>query len=97
MEENLDNKMIPVVTLRDIVVFPGTTVYFEVGRESTIKAVSEAMNSDKMIFTVAQKDQHEENPGLEPLPPQGVCRCSHNMSGKCLSFPSCSHRDSGKW
>ena len=71
MEENLDNKldnkMIPVVTLRDIVVFPGTTVYFEVGRESTIKAVSEAMNSDKMIFTVAQKDQHEENPGLEDV------------------------------
>ena len=43
MEENLDNKldnkMIPVVTLRDIVVFPGTTVYFEVGRESTISTI----------------------------------------------------------
>ena len=56
MEQNIDNneiysnnnignineyKNVPVVALRDVVVFPGTTVYFEVGREATVKAVNE--------------------------------------------------------
>lgn len=67
MEEKKDNKMIPVVTLRDIVVFPGTTVYFEIGREATINAVNEAMHGDKLIFTVAQKDQYKDNPGLDDV------------------------------
>ena len=39
--ENIENyTSVPVVTLRDVVVFPGTTVYFEVGREATVKAVN---------------------------------------------------------
>ena len=67
MEEKIENNMIPVVTLRDIVVFPGTTVYFEIGRESTINAVNEAMHGEKLIFTVAQKDQYVENPGIDDV------------------------------
>ena len=35
--ENIENyTSVPVVTLRDVVVFPGTTVYFEGGREATV-------------------------------------------------------------
>ena len=71
MEQNIDNneiysnnnignineyKNVPVVALRDVVVFPGTTVYFEVGREATVKAVNEAMHGKQYIFAVAQKD-----------------------------------------
>ena len=59
MEENLDvtGKMegIPIVTLRDLVVFPKTTVYFEVGRENTVKALKEAMNGRQLVFTVHRK------------------------------------------
>ena len=71
MEENIDEagklNGIPIVTLRDIVVFPGTTVYFEIGRESTIEAVQEAMNTKQVVFCVAQKDSHNETPGLDDL------------------------------
>ena len=71
MEENLDvtDKMegIPIVTLRDLVVFPKTTVYFEVGRENTVKALKEAMNGRQLVFTVAQKDPSVETPGMDDL------------------------------
>lgn len=71
MEENKDitEKLegVPVVTLRDLVVFPGTTVYFEVGREGTINAVQEAMKGRQVVFTVAQKDSRAENPGMDDL------------------------------
>ncbi len=71
MEENIDEvgklNGIPIVTLRDIVVFPGTTVYFEIGRESTIEAVQEAMNTKHVVFCVAQKDSHNETPGIDDL------------------------------
>lgn len=65
MEQNIDNneiysnnnignineyKNVPVVALRDVVVFPGTTVYFEVGREATVKAVNEAMHGKSVYF-----------------------------------------------
>ena len=43
-------KNVPVVALRDVVVFPGTTVYFEVGREATVKAVNEAMHGKQNVL-----------------------------------------------
>ncbi len=71
MEENVKAadimENVPVVTLRDLVVFPKTTVYFEVGRENTVKALKEAMNSKQLVFTVAQKDPAIENPGIGDL------------------------------
>lgn len=66
--ENIENyTSVPVVTLRDVVVFPGTTVYFEVGREATVKAVNEAMHKKQYIFAVAQKDPKVEHPKQEDL------------------------------
>ncbi len=62
-----DTMQVPVVTLRDVVVFPGITVYFEVGRDTTIHAVHEAMSSEQVVFTVAQKDAKKENPGIDDL------------------------------
>ena len=63
--ENIENyTSVPVVTLRDVVVFPGTTVYFEVGREAT---VNEAMHKKQYIFAVAQKDPKVEHPKQEDL------------------------------
>lgn len=71
MEENLDvtgrMERVPVVTLRELVVFPCTTVYFEVGRENTVKALKEAMDDRQVVFTVAQKDPSVEMPGLDDL------------------------------
>lgn len=78
---------VPVVTLRDLVVFPKTTVYFEVGRENTVKALTEAMNSQQLVFTVAQKDPTVENPEVDDLFEIGtLAQVKHivNMPGKVI-------------
>ena len=85
MEENLDG--IPVVTLRDLVVFPKTTVYFEVGRENTVQALKEAMNGKQLVFTVAQKDPSVETPGMDDLFETGTLaevKQIINMPGKII-------------
>ena len=91
MEENIDvtDKMegIPVVTLRDLVVFPKTTVYFEVGRENTVQALKEAMNGKQLVFTVAQKDPSVETPGMDDLFETGTLaevKQIVNMPGKII-------------
>ena len=58
---------IPILTLRDVVVMPGVTVYFEVGREKTVAAVEAAMSGEQLVFAVAQQNADIEEPGLEDL------------------------------
>ena len=57
----------PVLTLRDVVVMPGITVFFEVGRDKTIAALEAAMAEERLVFAVAQKDPQVENPGMDDL------------------------------
>ncbi|MBI2608519.1 MAG: LON peptidase substrate-binding domain-containing protein, partial [Deltaproteobacteria bacterium] len=52
----------PLIPVRDIVVFPQTILPLFVGRESSIKAVEAAMETDKLIFLASQKDVQDENP-----------------------------------
>ncbi|MBA5724252.1 endopeptidase La [Candidatus Liberibacter sp.] len=52
----------PVLPLRDIVVFPHMIVPLFVGREKSIRALDEAMTSDKKIILVTQVDPSDENP-----------------------------------
>ncbi|OSS41601.1 ATP-dependent protease La Type I [Desulfurella amilsii] len=58
--------VLPVVPLRDMVVFPYMVTPLLVGREFSIKAIDEALSKDRMIFAVSQKN-FEEN---EPTPDQ---------------------------
>ena len=67
MEDNKILEHIPLVALRDLVVFPGATVFFEIGRKSTIRAVEEAMQRDQTIFAVAQRDPQTDDPGIDDL------------------------------
>lgn len=60
-------EQIPVVMLRDVVVFPSSTMYLEIGRTKTIHAVNQAIHGNKQIFTVAQKNPEVENPSLEDV------------------------------
>jgi len=52
----IPNDSLPVLPLRDIVVFPHMIVPLFVGRDKSIRALEEAMAKDKNILLVAQKD-----------------------------------------
>ena len=58
---------IPVLPLRDIVVFPNMVAPLFVGRQQSVNALNHAMSSDKKIFLVTQKDSEVENPNFENI------------------------------
>ena len=57
-----DVQNIPLIPLRDLVVFPSTLVPFIIGRSSSIQALKSAAEKDKMIFLSAQMDASIDNP-----------------------------------
>lgn len=57
----------PALALRGLTIFPNMLLHFDVGRESSIKALDEAMTSGQTIFLVAQRDLSVENPQAEDL------------------------------
>ena len=58
---------LPLLPVRDIVIFPYMILPLFVGRESSINAVNEALASDRMILLVAQKDAGNNEPKPEDL------------------------------
>ena len=54
---------LPLIPVRDVVVFPQTILPLFVGREGSIKAVEAAMEGNKLVFLASQKDLADENPG----------------------------------
>jgi len=63
---------LPVLPLRDIVVFPHMIVPLFVGRDKSVAALEAAMAADKEIFLVAQIDPAEDDPGRDELYTMGV-------------------------
>ena len=53
---------LPMLPVRDIVVFPYMILPLYVGRESSIRAVEEALSKNRLIFLASQKEITEENP-----------------------------------
>ncbi len=62
-----DILQLPVLPLRDVVVFPHMVIPLFVGRDKSIKALDQAMESDKRILLVAQKSAETDDPGAEDL------------------------------
>ncbi|MDP1700509.1 MAG: endopeptidase La [Aestuariivirga sp.] len=58
---------LPVLPLRDIVVFPHMIVPLFVGREKSIKALEEVMREDKRILLVAQKNPADDDPSIDAI------------------------------
>jgi len=56
------NEMLPVLPLRDIVVFPHMIVPLFVGREKSVRALEDVMREDKQILLVAQKNAAQDEP-----------------------------------
>ncbi|HEJ9604750.1 TPA: endopeptidase La [Proteus mirabilis] len=58
---------IPVLPLRDVVVYPHMVIPLFVGREKSIHCLEAAMNDNKQIMLVAQKDASTDEPGVNDL------------------------------
>ena len=58
---------LPVLPLRDVVVFPHMVIPLFVGRDKSIKALDVAMEADKRILLVAQKSAETDDPGADDL------------------------------
>ena len=58
---------IPVLPLRDVVVFPHMVIPLFVGRDKSIRALEAAMNSDKQVMLVAQRQATDDVPDAESI------------------------------
>jgi ATP-dependent Lon protease len=65
-------KILPVLPLRDIVVFPHMVVPLFVGRERSVRALEEVMKTDKQILLVTQRDRDQDDPAPEDIYDVGV-------------------------
>ena len=60
-------EVLPVLPLRDIVVFPHMIVPLFVGREKSVRALEAVMKDDKQILLVAQKNAAQDDPGVDDI------------------------------
>ena len=58
---------IPVLPLRDVVVFPHMVIPLFVGRKKSIKALERSMEIGKQILLVAQKNAAQDDPGINDI------------------------------
>src|SRR6266446_1102377 len=61
------SERLPLVPLRDVVVFPYTMIPFVVGRKSSLQAVEKALAADKRIFLATQRDAKIDDPKPEEI------------------------------
>ena len=64
---NKNQILIPLLPLRDIVVFPGMITPLFVGRPKSITALEEVMSKDKKIFLVTQKNAETDEPDTNDI------------------------------
>src|SRR5918993_1501504 len=67
MAQQADTFDLPVLPLRDVVVFPHMVIPLFVGRDKSIRALDQAMEADKRILLVAQKSADTDAPGAKDL------------------------------
>ncbi len=60
-------EVLPVIALKNTVLFPGIVIPITVGRDRSINAINKAYAGDRLVAVVAQRDQREEEPSLEDL------------------------------
>jgi len=65
-------KNVPLIPLRDLVIFPSTLVPFIIGRSSSIQAIEAAKDKDKMIFLSSQMDPSLDDPRPRDIYSLGV-------------------------
>ena len=65
--DSLVERMVPVLPLRDVVVYPHMVIPLFVGRDKSIQALESAMRENKQIMLVAQKDAENDDPSFQDL------------------------------
>jgi len=63
----MQDELLPVLPLRDIVVFPHMIVPLFVGRERSVRALEDVMKNDKQILLVAQKNAAQDDPTTDDI------------------------------
>ena len=70
-EEEMNNEVLPetlpVLPLRNTVLFPGVVIPITAGRDKSINLIKDANNGSKTIGVVSQKDEETENPGVNDI------------------------------
>ncbi|WP_041458762.1 endopeptidase La [Ammonifex degensii] len=65
-------RILPLLPLRGILVFPYMVIHLDVGREKSVRAIDETMLKDRAIFLAAQKDAQKDNPRPEDIYTMGT-------------------------
>ena len=70
-EEQMNNESIPetlpILPLRNTVLFPGVVIPITAGRDKSINLIKDANNGSKVIGVVSQKDEETENPDIKDI------------------------------
>src|ERR687894_2075405 len=61
-KEKSDTRRLPMMPIRDVVIFPFMMTPFVVGRESSVRALEEALSGEKKIFLATQHDASVDEP-----------------------------------
>jgi ATP-dependent Lon protease len=67
LEEMDVPEIIPILSLRNTVLFPGVVLPISIARPKSVQLIKEVYRSDKIVGTVAQKDPETENPNYQDL------------------------------
>jgi len=65
-------EILPILPLRNTVLFPGVVIPITAGRDKSIKLINETNKGNKVIGVVSQKDEEVEDPGLNDINPVGT-------------------------
>ena len=65
-------EILPILPLRNTVLFPGVVIPITAGRDKSIKLINETNKGNKVIGVVSQKDEEVEDPGLSDINPIGT-------------------------
>ncbi len=71
-EKNNDVRKLPMMPIRDMVIFPYMMTPFVVGRESSVRALEEALTGDRKIFLATQHDASIDEPKADDIYPVGT-------------------------
>lgn len=63
----IEKRVLPLLPLRGILVFPYMVIHLDVGREKSVQAIEEAMIKDRVIFLATQKEAQTDDPGEDDI------------------------------